>query len=62
MDYSETAQIAELKPRFKGLLTNLLAEAFYEEEFLDACLETNEEIESMFRKSTQLGNYINPFT
>lgn len=64
MELGQHAQLADLKPKFKGLLTNLLAEAFYEEEYCEEEIpEFNEEIvEHKNTSIKQIRNYIKSFT
>ena len=59
MDYTQHT-LAELKPKFKGLLTTLLSEAFYEEEAYEPLDLVEDTAESKIK--IQLGSYMKPFT
>lgn len=62
MDYTETAKLADMRPKFKGILTSLLAESFYEEEMLESLIEIRDDHDLNKSLNQGVGNYIKPFS
>lgn len=62
MDYGQHAQLAEMLPKFKGLLTSLLADSFFEEEYLEPLPENFDDVDCKKSLAKKLGSFIKPFT